>query len=211
MTENAKKCHLKLPIPWIWLQIHKFHEILVHKTLSIQSICYQETRQGYAKDFNRNALKEAIFSYPSTLHLSSSAHVLKIWQNMVLAGPYGCVGRSWTTYLKKIFFAWNLKLFIRTHCAVTIWPGTNGVTIGEHICTAFVDSDFTCQPLTSCESSKSYDELCDLPPWRSSWASRSWRVRRRWCRWRGGWRWGPSWPPGRTGWWAAAPKQFISI
>ena len=36
---------------------------------------------------------------------------------MVLAGPYGCVGRSWTTYLKKYFLAWYLKLFIRTHCA----------------------------------------------------------------------------------------------
>ena len=37
---------------------------------------------------------------------------------MVLAGPYGCVGRSWTTYLKKYFLASYLKLFIRNHCAV---------------------------------------------------------------------------------------------
>ena len=39
---------------------------------------------------------------------------------MVLAGPYGCVGRSWTTYLKKYFLASYLKLFIRTHCAVIL-------------------------------------------------------------------------------------------
>ena len=36
---------------------------------------------------------------------------------MVLAGPYGCVGRSWTTYRKKYFLAAYLKVFIRTHCA----------------------------------------------------------------------------------------------
>ena len=39
---------------------------------------------------------------------------------MVLAGPYGCVGMSLTTYLKKYFLAWYLKLFIRTHCALEL-------------------------------------------------------------------------------------------
>ena len=39
---------------------------------------------------------------------------------MVLAGPHGCVGRSWTTYLKKYFLASYLKVFIRTHCALQL-------------------------------------------------------------------------------------------
>ena len=78
MTENAKLSHPKLIIPEIRLKIQKFHEILVQKTLSSLSIYYQETSQGYAKDLNRNAPKEAIFSCPSTLHLSFSAHVFKI-------------------------------------------------------------------------------------------------------------------------------------
>ena len=42
---------------------------------------------------------------------------------MVLAGPYGCVRRSWTTYLKKYFLAWYLKLFIRTHCVLALSLG----------------------------------------------------------------------------------------
>ena len=42
---------------------------------------------------------------------------------MVLAGPYGWVGRSWTTYLKKYFLASYLKVFIRTHCALQVRKG----------------------------------------------------------------------------------------
>ena len=47
---------------------------------------------------------------------------------MVLVGPYGCVGRSWTTYLKKYFLASYPKVFIRTHCAVgKVWSMSTGV------------------------------------------------------------------------------------
>ena len=122
---------------------------MVQKILSIPDIYFWYSSQVYAKDLYKMPPKEAICSCRSTLHLSSSAHVFKIWPKMVLAGPYGCVRRSWTTYLKKYFLAWYLKLFIRTHCAMII-AREGPIKIGWKI-----ESSQTCyllgRPMRNCQ------------------------------------------------------------
>ena len=71
MGKTASFEHAVHPISSIWLWIQIFQTILLQGTLSLPNNNYLEDSQGHAKDLNKIVPKMAIFSCPSTLHLSS--------------------------------------------------------------------------------------------------------------------------------------------